>query len=82
MQLGLGSQPISLQDGSVSWNASAADAWDIWSGYVDFISLSSTASPTVPQMSGDGVNATFFSDTVFGEDFGDLTLAVTVALTV
>jgi hypothetical protein len=80
MNLGLGSTTVSLQDGSGSWNASAADALDIWNGYVDFITLASVASTSVPKISGDGVNATFFSSTVFGDTFGDDTLAVTVFL--
>lgn len=81
MNLGLGSKTVVLQDGSASWNASAADALDIWNGYVDFITLSSVASATVPQVSGDGVNAVFFSNKVLGDDFGSGTLAVTVFLT-
>jgi hypothetical protein len=81
MELGLGPTTVALQDGSGSWNASAADALDVWNGYVDFITLTSIASATVPEMSGDGVNATFFSSTVFGDTFGDDTLAVTVWLT-
>ena len=76
MKLGLGPTTVALQDGSSSWNASAADALDIWNGYVDFITLSSIASATVPEISGDGVNATFFSSTIFGDTFGDDTLAV------
>jgi Putative Ig domain len=80
MKLGLGPTTVALQDGSSSWNASAADALDIWNGYVDFITLSSIASATVPEISGDGVNATFFSSTIFGDTFGDGTLAVTVFL--
>ena len=67
--------------GAARWNASAADALDIWNGYVDFITPSSIASATVPEISGDGVNATFFSSTIFGDTFGDYTLAVTVFLT-
>ena len=81
MNLGLGSKTVVLQDASGSWNASAADALDIWNGYVDFITLSSVASATVPQVSGDGVNAVFFSNKVLGENFGASTLAVTVYLT-
>jgi hypothetical protein len=80
MKLGLGPTTVALQDGSGSWNASAADALDIWNGYVDFITLSSIASAAVPEISGDGVNATFFSSTIFGDTFGDDTLAITVFL--
>ncbi|MGH8093180.1 MAG: matrixin family metalloprotease [Chthoniobacterales bacterium] len=80
MQLGLGQATISLQDGMSSWNASAADAADIWNGYLDFISFTSVSSPTVPQTSGDGVNSVFFANTVFGDSFGEDTLAATVLL--
>jgi hypothetical protein len=80
MELGLGSEGRVLQDGTGSWNASAADACDIWNGYVDFITFSTSPSSIVPQVSGDGVNATFFADNVFGDDFGDLALAVAVYL--
>ena len=78
MQLGLGPTTIPLQDGMGSWNASAADAVDIWNGYLDFISFSFVSSPTVPQVSGDAVNSVFFSNTIFGDSFGDDALAVTV----
>jgi hypothetical protein len=81
MQLGLGTTAAHLQDGMTSWNASAADAVDIWNGYLDFISFTSVSSTTVPEASGDGVNSVFFSDTVFGDAFGSDTLAVTVILT-
>ncbi len=81
MNLGLGSKTIALQDGSASWNASAADALDIWNGYVEFITLSSVTNATVPQVSGDGINSVFFSKNIFGDNFGADTLAVTVYLT-
>jgi hypothetical protein len=80
MKLGQGSEPRTLQDGLGSWNASAADAVDIWNGYLDFISFSSSSGPAVPEVLGDGINSTFFSNLVFGDEFGDLTLAVTVYL--
>jgi hypothetical protein len=80
MQLGFGPTTIPLQDGMSSWNASAADTVDIWNGYLDFITFSSVSSPTVPEVSGDGLNCAFFSSTIFGDSFGDGTLAVTVLL--
>lgn len=81
LKLGLGTPASPLQDGFVSWNASAADAVVIWSGYLDLISLSSVSSAAVPQTAGDGVNAVFFASTVFGESFGEGALAVTVIQT-
>jgi len=81
LQLGLGPTNISLQDGAASWNASAADAVDIWNGYLDFISASAVSSPTVPQASGDGVNSVFFASTIFGDTFDEGTLAVTLLRT-
>lgn len=81
MQLGLGPTNLALQDGFATWNASAADTLAIWDGFLDLISLLSVSVATVPQVSGDGVNAVFFSTTIFGESFGDSTLAVTVLQT-
>ena len=80
MQLGLGPTTIPLQDGMATWDASAADALDIWNGYLDFISISSNSSPTVPQESGDGLDSVFFANTIFGDSFDEGTLAVTVLL--
>ena len=80
MHLGLGAPAIPLQDGMSSWNASAADTLDIWNGYLDFISISSVSASTVPEISGDAVNSVFFASTVFGDSFGEGTLAVTVLL--
>jgi hypothetical protein len=80
MQLGFGPTTIPLQDGMSSWNASAADTVDIWNGYLDFITFSSVSSPTVPEVSGDGLNCAFFSSTIFGDSFGDGAIAVTVLL--
>jgi hypothetical protein len=78
VQLGFGPAAIILQDGMASWNASAADALDIWNGYLAQISATSVLSTNVPQISGDGVNAAFFASTIFGDSFGEGNLAVTV----
>ena len=80
LRLGLGSTSFALQDGFGSWNASAADAVAIWNGYLDFIHMTSVSSVSVPQRSNDGVNSVFFSSTVFGESFGEGTLAITAIL--
>lgn len=78
LKLGLGSPGLPLQDGFASWNASAADAVIIWSGYLDLVSISSVSTAAVPRTAGDGASAVFFSSTVFGDSFGEGTLAVTV----
>jgi len=80
MHLGFGPSAIILQDGMASWNASAADALNIWNGYLDEISASSVLGTTVPQVSGDGVNSAFFASNVFGDSFDEGTLAITVIL--
>jgi len=81
MQLGFDSASQFLQDGSASWNASAADAAAIWNGYLDFATFSTVSSATVPEQSGDGVSSCFFASSVFGDSFGQGILAVTVILT-
>lgn len=79
VHLGLGSPSVPLQDGFASWNACAADALDIWSGYLDFITLSSVSAPIVPEIPEDGISSVFFSNTVYGDTLGGDTLAVTVS---
>ena len=69
---------LRLQDGFVTWDASAADALAIWNGYLDFIDISSVSAPSVPQASGDGVNSVFFSSTILGDAFDDSTIAITI----
>lgn len=81
MRLGLGTTNVGLADGSSSLNDSAADAIAIWNGHLDFISFSSLSSGTVPEVSGDGVNSVFSATTLFGDSFGEDTLAATVYFT-
>ena len=80
MAISLGLRPTSvpLQDGFASWDASAADALEIWNGYLDTIHISSVSVPIVPKRLGDGVNAVYFSTNILGDSFGDSTLAVAV----
>lgn len=61
VQLQLGPTTVALQDGTGTWDGSAADTLAIWNGYLDFISLSSVSGSTVPEASGDGLNSVFFS---------------------
>jgi hypothetical protein len=76
MSLGLNRPPVPLQDGSASWNASAADALAVWNQYVDTVKFNEAAA--VSPSGGDGANSVFFSNTIYGQAFGSTTLAVTI----
>ncbi len=78
MQLELGQTNVSLIDGLGTWNNSAADALALWNQHIDFVKLSWVLNSTAPKGSPDGYNSVLFSNTIFGEGFGEDTLAVTV----
>lgn len=80
MQLELGPTNVALQDGTGTWNGSAADALSLWNQYLEIIQFESVANSTATKLSGDGYNSAFFSDSVFGDGFGEDVLAVTVYL--
>jgi len=64
-----------LQDGSPSWNDSAADALASWNQYVETVRFAAAAPSTAAPH--DGLNTAQFASTVYGEAFGSHTLAVT-----
>ncbi|CAN5616850.1 hypothetical protein BH20VER1_BH20VER1_25060 [soil metagenome] len=74
LQLEHGSGP--LQDGHVSWNASAAAALTTWNQHIDTVRF--VAGNSAPAAGGDGVSSVFFSDSIYGESFGPNLLAVTM----
>ncbi|MEY2482456.1 MAG: hypothetical protein QOK24_984, partial [Verrucomicrobiota bacterium] len=76
MNLGLNRPPVAFQDGSASWNASAADALAIWNQYIDTVKF--VEAPAVAPSGGDGANSVFFSSTIYGDAWGSNTLAVTI----
>lgn len=78
MQLALGATSVALQDGSGTWNNSAANALGIWNQQLQGVQFSSTQTSGTTGSAGDRVNTVFFSNTVFGEAFGANTLAVTI----
>ena len=78
IQLELGSTNVTLLDGLGTWNNSAADALAIWDQYLDFVQFAPVFESTAPEGSPDGYNSVFFSNTIFGEGFGQDALAVTV----
>lgn len=81
MQLALGPTDVTLLDGLGTWNSSAADALTLWNQHIDFVKFAWVSGSTAPKGPDDGFNSVLFSDTIFGEGFGDSTLAVTVVWT-
>lgn len=77
MQLGLGSTPRVLIDGSTSWNAAAAPALEMWNRNIRQMQFRGVPGNTGSVHNGDRVNSIVFSSTVFGQSFGKYTLAVT-----
>jgi hypothetical protein len=75
-RMGLGSAGRTLIDGNTSWDTAAAPALAAWDNVMARLQYNSTVA-TPPVSSGDGVNAIVFSNTVFGQQFGSGTLAVT-----
>jgi hypothetical protein len=65
-----------FQDGSVSWDASAADALAVWNQNIDGVKF--VQSFPLSPSKGDGANSVFFSNTIYGEALDAHTLAVTV----
>src|SRR3982751_4739469 len=62
-------RPISfLQDGSASWNDSAADALQLWNLQLDHARF--TAGSPKLQAARDGSNDAFFANNIYGETFG------------
>jgi hypothetical protein len=67
---------VPLQDGSPSWNASAADALATWNQYLGTVQL--VESSPAPAAANDGVSEVSFSDDVYGMAWPTGTLAVTL----
>jgi hypothetical protein len=67
-----------LQDGSASWNASAADALNLWNQYADNVQFAE--APPSGSSGSDGANEVLFSGTVYGESWPANALAVTLRM--
>jgi len=76
MHLQLTRPAVPLQDGSASWDASAADALAIWNQYLDTVQFVQGARGAT--YGGDKKNSAFFSNTIYGEGFPPGVLAVTL----
>ncbi|MEP6685169.1 MAG: FG-GAP-like repeat-containing protein [Verrucomicrobiota bacterium] len=77
LQLGLGTPSFALQDGSPTWNAAVSPALTMWNQQMQRVHFTGVVNPSAPVSSGDGVNSVVFSSTIFGQSFGEGTLAIT-----
>ena len=77
MQLNLGSAGRILQDGNSSWDDAVLPVADMWNQVIQRAHVTTVLNPVTPIVSGDRVNAVFFSSSIFGQSFGSGTLAVT-----
>jgi hypothetical protein len=79
VRIQLGPSNIVLQDGSVSWNAAAANAFGLWNEQMARLKVRWTfAAPSTPPGDGDGINEVFFSSNIYGDSFDSNTLAITL----
>ncbi len=76
MHLALTRSSGPLQDGSVSWNASAADALALWNQNLGQVRLVDAGPASAA--ANDGANTVAFASTVYGQSWGGNTLAVTL----
>src|SRR5436189_1947070 len=74
--MGLGSAGRTLIDGITSWDTAAAPALTTWDNVMARLYYTGNVS-NPPVSSGDRINSIVFSNTIFGQQFGSSTLAVT-----
>ena len=79
MQLQLGSAGGTLIDGKTTWDAVALEALEIWNANLTNVQFSGVSGSTASLGDGNGFNNVFFSANVYGDDFGDGTLAITLS---
>ena len=77
VQLSLGDAGRTLQDGNTNWNAAVAPVLDMWNQQIGQLQITGVMNSTAPVANNDRVNSVAFSSTVFGQSFGQYTLAVT-----
>jgi hypothetical protein len=75
-QLALGNANRTLSDGNTSWNAAASPGLGYWNQNVEHAQFTYTNSNSGAYQN-DGINSIVFSTTMFGQNFGSRTLAVT-----
>lgn len=74
----LGPAGRTLGDGNTSWDAVAQHALDDWNSNLGLVRFASTVEDDATPKQGDQINTVAFSDTIYGDEFGDETIAVTL----
>lgn len=78
IRIQMGPANIPIADGSTDFDSVVANALALWNEQMDRTQFSWTIAPPNTPAGMDGVNSMQFSDTVYGDDFGNTTLAVTL----
>ena len=79
VRIQLGPSNLTLKDGSVSWNAVAANAFGLWNEQMARLKVSWTfAAPGTPAAAADGITEVQFASTIYGDAFDLNTLAITL----
>lgn len=78
MQLELGPTSITLEDGSGTWDGSAANALSAWNSYMEVVQFASVSGSQAPKAPADGISSVFFSNSVYGDGFGEDVLGITL----
>ena len=76
--LALGPAGRTLSDGNTSWDAVAQRATSEWNGNLGLLQFAPTVDDAASPAQGDQKNTVAFSDTIYGDVFGDETIAVTL----
>ncbi len=74
----LGPAGRTLSDGNTSWDAVAQRAASDWNGNLGLLQFATTVDDAASAAQGDQKNTVAFSDTIYGDVFGDETIAVTL----
>lgn len=77
MQMQLGSSSGTLIDGSTSWGSAIEPAMASWNSQVSRVELRVVRDSTAARAENNNLNNVFFDSDIFGDSFGDSTLAVT-----
>ena len=76
MHLQQGSPTGTLIDGSTSWNKVSENALALWNPFLNSVSFRVNRNSTAGIARGNDANNVFWSDDIYGDPFGDTTLAV------